>query len=73
MEWSTNIERIFGLESGSFAGTYEAWLALVHPDDRAMMHDKVAKTLCDARALRGRVPLPCGPTAARFGRARAAT
>ncbi|MFT3926127.1 MAG: PAS domain-containing protein [Myxococcales bacterium] len=32
--WSENIERIFRLSPGTFAGTYEAWMALVHPDDR---------------------------------------
>ncbi|HKU40275.1 MAG TPA: ATP-binding protein [Polyangiales bacterium] len=34
VHWSRNIESIFGLAPGSFSGTYEAWLALVHPEDR---------------------------------------
>lgn len=33
--WSPEIERLHGLEEGSFAGSHEAWAALVHPDDRA--------------------------------------
>lgn len=32
--WSSNIECIFGIPAGSFGGTYDAWLALLHPDDR---------------------------------------
>jgi PAS domain S-box-containing protein len=32
--WSSNIERIFGLAPGSFAGTYDSWWALLHPEDR---------------------------------------
>lgn len=43
--WSDNIETIFGLTPGSFAGTYEAWLALVHPDDREGVQGKVAEAL----------------------------
>ena len=33
--WSEEIEELYGLKPGSFAGTYQAWLALVHPEDRA--------------------------------------
>jgi len=32
--WSENHERLFGLPSGFFLGTYEAFLACVHPEDR---------------------------------------
>ena len=31
--WTTETERLFGLEPGTFAGTYEAWRPLMHPDD----------------------------------------
>lgn len=47
--WSPNIEKIFGLGPGEFAGTYEAWLALVHEDDRVA----VAKAVADALAVGG--------------------
>jgi PAS domain S-box-containing protein len=33
--WSENITEIFGLGQEPFAGTYEAYLNLVHPEDRA--------------------------------------
>lgn len=31
--WSPELEHLYGLPEGSFRGTYEAWAALVHPDD----------------------------------------
>lgn len=31
--WSPEIERLYGLPTGTFAGSYEAWAKLVHPDD----------------------------------------
>ncbi|MBD2577012.1 PAS domain S-box protein [Oscillatoria sp. FACHB-1406] len=33
--WSRGHEQLFGLEPGSFAGTYEAFIAYVYPEDRA--------------------------------------
>ena len=32
--WSDSGEQLMGMEPGSFGGTYEAFLALVHPEDR---------------------------------------
>ncbi len=32
--WSDEMHRIYGIEPGQFDGTYEAFLARVHPDDR---------------------------------------
>lgn len=34
LSWSEVSERLHGLAPGSFAGTFEAGMALVHPDDR---------------------------------------
>jgi PAS domain S-box-containing protein len=34
MSWSATTERLFRLAEGAFGGTYEAFLALVHPEDR---------------------------------------
>jgi PAS domain S-box-containing protein len=50
VEWSSNIERIFGLEVGQFGGTFEAWLTLLHPDDR----DGARRRVADALASGGR-------------------
>lgn len=34
IEWDAALEALFGLEPGSFEGTFDSFLALVHPDDR---------------------------------------
>jgi len=34
IDWSDNLETLHGLVPGTFGGTYEAFLELVHPDDR---------------------------------------
>ena len=31
--WDTTLERLFGLEPGGFDGTYDAWVALLHPSE----------------------------------------
>jgi len=32
--WDEQLEEIFGLPPGGYDGTFEAWVALLHPDDR---------------------------------------
>ena len=34
VEWDEPMEEVFGLEPGTFGGTFEAWIDLLHPDDR---------------------------------------
>jgi two-component system sensor histidine kinase/response regulator len=36
LQWSDELYRIFQLSPGGFDGTFEGYLALVHPDDREM-------------------------------------
>jgi len=43
--WGGHHEPLFGLEPGAFAGTYEAFLQLVHSDDRAYMQQTVENAL----------------------------
>jgi len=31
--WDSRLEALFGLAPGSFEGTFDAWIALLHPDD----------------------------------------
>ena len=35
LDWDEQLHHVFGLDLGSFAGTFEAYLALLHPDDVA--------------------------------------
>ncbi len=44
--WSPQLERMFGLQAGTFPGTVEAWAALIHPEDR----ERSAKCFSDALA-----------------------
>jgi len=37
VSWSPEMEALAGVPTGSFAGTFEAYLEAVHPDDRAAM------------------------------------
>ncbi|PTL78597.1 PAS domain-containing protein [Vitiosangium sp. GDMCC 1.1324] len=47
--WSPNVEPMFGMAPGTFAGTYEASMVLIHPEDR----DTVARTLEQTARERG--------------------
>lgn len=43
--WSPELEAIFGLDPGEFAGTEQAFLDLVHADDRAALQGAIAKAI----------------------------
>jgi PAS domain S-box-containing protein len=42
--WDERVEALFGLEPGTFEGTFDAWTAMIHPDDR----DAVLATVQEA-------------------------
>jgi PAS domain-containing protein len=43
--WDPTMERLFGLETGTFDGTFDTWTSLLHPDEvgkvLAVVHDAV--------------------------------
>ncbi|MCE3223075.1 MAG: putative Sensor histidine kinase [Nitrospira sp.] len=43
-QWSENVPAVFGLSREAFAGTYEAYLSLVHPED----FDRLLKAISQA-------------------------
>jgi diguanylate cyclase (GGDEF)-like protein/PAS domain S-box-containing protein len=45
VRWSDELYRIFGLSPQVFPGTFEGYLALVHADDRGMVHSAVDRSL----------------------------
>lgn len=47
MVWSEETERIFGLLPGTFDGSYEGFLTLVHPDDRHCLSAAITKAAHD--------------------------
>jgi PAS domain S-box-containing protein len=63
--WSQQVERLFGLEPGTFQGTYEHYMSLIHPDDTDHVQFAINAALegkaSPYRALH-RVVLPSGDT-----------
>lgn len=49
VDWDEGLERIYGLPPGTFSGTYEAYVALLHPLDR----DRVSATARGSLENRG--------------------
>ncbi len=47
--WSPGVEPLFGLEPGEFGGTFEAYLNLIHEDDREGVQEEIE------RAVRGEI------------------
>jgi len=60
--WTRELEAMYGLPPGSFAGTQEAWEKLVHPDDRAEAVRSVERAFANEGAAEGewRVVWPDG-------------
>jgi|GEM_PF-457139 len=47
MVWTPNIEPMYGMAPGTFPGTAEAALVLIHPEDRALVSSTLARTARD--------------------------
>jgi len=47
LHWSDEIYNILGVSRQSFVPTYEAFLAIVHPDDRKMVSEAVSRSLAE--------------------------
>jgi PAS domain S-box-containing protein len=43
--WSENKEALFGLQKGTFEGTYEAFLRSIHPQDRDLVINTIQQTV----------------------------
>jgi PAS domain S-box-containing protein len=62
LHWSEQIEPLFGFGQGEFAGTYEAFLACVHPEDRQYVIDSVQACVDEGQeyAIEHRIVWPDG-------------
>ncbi len=49
VSWSPQLERVFGVAPGEFAGTEEAFFAFVHPDDRALIASHIERAIAQSR------------------------
>lgn len=60
--WSDEIYRIFGLKPQEFGATYDAFLNLVHPDDRGLVKTSVNEALNNKKpySIDHRIVLPDG-------------
>ena len=59
--WSPSLERIYGLEPGTFGGSYEDYLSLIHPDDRPVVASRIAEGLAGhGHAFEHRIVRPDG-------------
>ena len=47
VEWDAKLEQLFGLAPGEFDGTYDAYVALLHPDDAPTTLAKVRDAMRD--------------------------
>jgi two-component system, cell cycle sensor histidine kinase and response regulator CckA len=43
--WSEVLERLHGLSPGTFGGTFDAFLAVIHPSDRDRVRDQIGRSL----------------------------
>jgi PAS domain S-box-containing protein len=43
--WDTRLEALYGLEAGAFDGTFDAYVNLLHPDDRASVLETVQRAI----------------------------
>lgn len=75
ISWSDELYRIFGLEPGEFAATYDAWLGHIHPEDRQLADETVRRAFADRRPFEfhHRVLLANGEVRIVLGRGRVET
>ena len=60
--WSDTVPPIFGLARGAIAGTYQAYIELIYPDDREIVHNAITRSVEEGveYALEHRVQWPDG-------------
>lgn len=49
--WTAELEALYGLSPGSFGGSYDAWLAVLHPADRPRVEQELWQSLNGGQAL----------------------
>lgn len=71
--WSEKLEKIYGLEPGSFSGTFEAYKQLIHPEDRDHTQAVVQKAIEDKKpySMEHRVIHPDGKVRWLLGKGKA--
>ncbi len=52
VRWDERLSEIFGFGPNEFAGTYDAYAARLHPDERAAVEAEISRALVDRRTYR---------------------
>jgi PAS domain S-box-containing protein len=73
LHWSTEQERLMGYAPGTFPGTNEAFLELLHPDSRAAHHQAQARAREQSGILRAELHFICRDGRERWGLVRGRT
>jgi len=62
VEWSENLEKVHGVAPGTFGGTFDSFLAIVHEEDRPLIEEAVRHALETGSQynVEFRVPRPDG-------------
>ncbi len=47
--WSSSVEDVFGVPRGSFDGSFDTYLAMIHPEDRSRTQAAIAASLADPK------------------------
>jgi PAS domain S-box-containing protein len=53
VQWSAEFHRIHGVDPVEFDGTFESYLALVHPDDRDLLRAAMVESVDSGRPFNG--------------------
>jgi GAF domain-containing protein/anti-sigma regulatory factor (Ser/Thr protein kinase) len=52
VEWDAHTSELFGLDPTAFEGTFDAWQARLHPDDREWVAAEIAAAVAELRPFR---------------------
>src|SRR5476649_1435976 len=52
VEWDAQTSELFGMDRAAFAGTFDAWEAMLHPDDREWVEREIAAAVEERRPFR---------------------
>jgi PAS domain S-box-containing protein len=52
VEWDAHTSGLFGMDPADFAGTFDAWRALLHPDDRERVANEIERAIEERRPFR---------------------
>lgn len=69
--WTESMERLFGVEPGTFEGTYDAFSEYVHPDDLPQLEDAIEETLETDEPLKAEYRIRTGADEPLWGEVRA--